>query len=471
MGTTSGKLRLKKLDIQPTQTVVEEPGFPTDNSASAAPAAPKAIIEPFNPAKHQLSSTALDKNSNMAAKEGSETCNGNHNLVQVDAKATPEEPSPDDVAEELLIEHPDAPISANGLPPLEPPKHQPPAYSAKSVTTIARSLGRRVDSLKYTGGCIVMGGLLFCLGAAPQAIPALYLLFIATALPWRIISFVQRKWVFFLLDYCYFANIAAVLYLVAAPTEPRLGAMVYSLCEGPLAAAIIPWQCAWLLGSPDHTISVLIHSMPGLALYCHRYFSATQQPLLLLQQVTAPLLRLTGSSGRAVAGGGFSLGQRAVAYPPPCPEPALLWLFAAPMAFYVAWQLVYWLVVQVLCHRIIKAGKYDTSYLTLSRRARRANNVWYRLVQGTPARRLILYGLLQLAFTLVTLMIGAATYSSFALGTAWQAIKLIAPLYYGARHQCERLPAQQFEQGMKRLVGAGALAAAVMQQLDAHPKS
>ena len=49
--------------------------------------------------------------------------------------------------------------------------------------------------------------------------------------------------------------------------------------------------------------------------------------------------------------------------------------------------------VQVLCGRLIKRCKFDTSYKCLARRARRANNVWRRLVlRGSTARRLFWYG-------------------------------------------------------------------------------
>lgn len=35
---------------------------------------------------------------------------------------------------------------------------------------------------------------------------------------------------------------------------PGLAASVYVLSEGPLAAALMAWQCAWVLDSADHTV-------------------------------------------------------------------------------------------------------------------------------------------------------------------------------------------------------------------------
>lgn len=49
-------------------------------------------------------------------------------------------------------------------------------------------------------------------------------------------------------------NLAAVAYLILAPYNARIGAMVYALADGPLAAALIAWQSAWVFGSTEHSI-------------------------------------------------------------------------------------------------------------------------------------------------------------------------------------------------------------------------
>ena len=49
-------------------------------------------------------------------------------------------------------------------------------------------------------------------------------------------------------------NLAAVGFLLFAPNNRRLGAMVYALADGPLAAALMAWQSAWVFGSTEHSI-------------------------------------------------------------------------------------------------------------------------------------------------------------------------------------------------------------------------
>ncbi|EFJ47524.1 hypothetical protein VOLCADRAFT_105085 [Volvox carteri f. nagariensis] len=323
-----------------------------------------------------------------------------------------------------------------------------------------------------------------------------------------------------------FCNLACCAFLLFRPEDPRLEAAVYVLCEGPLAAALIAWQCAWLMVSPDHVISVLIHLMPGLAMYCHRYLAFSRQPLLLAGRLARALLgkadtwAIAASGAAEVAGIGFNdsssnnnnnnnntqlalrsvialQGRRLAALAAisqgqiPCPkwatasspsspavvheaagglneEPVALSVnavkaavthelagscfAAAPLAFYLAWQLIYFLLVQVAFRRVILSGGYDTSYRALARRAQRANSPLNSLVRrGSVARRLFMYGLLQFLFTLVTQALAVTTYHSFVAATAWQVVKFVVPLYLGACHQCQRLPVQQLRAAAARL--------------------
>ena len=87
-----------------------------------------------------------------------------------------------------------------------------------------------------------------------QALPWLYVAFVCICLPWRIIDFVREKWTFFLLDFCYCVNVTVALCLMVASPRPRLCMAAYALADGPLAAALIAWQSAWLMGSPAHSI-------------------------------------------------------------------------------------------------------------------------------------------------------------------------------------------------------------------------
>jgi hypothetical protein len=62
-------------------------------------------------------------------------------------------------------------------------------------------------------------------------------------------------------------NLAAVGFLLFAPHNRQLGAMVYALADGPLAAALMAWQSAWVFGSTEHSIRC-VHTEHAGALIC-----------------------------------------------------------------------------------------------------------------------------------------------------------------------------------------------------------
>ncbi|KAI8469372.1 MAG: hypothetical protein J3K34DRAFT_522153 [Monoraphidium minutum] len=342
--------------------------------------------------------------------------------------------------------------------------HAPHAHPALQAQHLAPSpeLARlkelaaagRAKTAPHARGVALFGGLLFAAGAAPGALPAAFVLFAATALPWRCVDFWRRRWAFFLIDFCYFVNFTVAAFLLLAPGDARAEAVVYALADGPLAGALAAWQCAWVFGDSEHTTSVLMHLLPGLALFANRYFTP---PALRGWRGLAACAR-RALAARSLAACGLGCGGGFAAPVPARPDNLWFWLVAAPLAYYLAWQLLYWFVVQILLRGFIKRGGYDTSYNCLARRAAKHDNIWNRLVRrGSIARRVSMYGLLQLAFTAIALTAFLPTYSSFHLALAYQVIKLWLPILYGSRHLCEKQPqralrnALGFTQSGKRL--------------------
>lgn len=77
--------------------------------------------------------------------------------------------------------------------------------------------------------------------------------------------------------------------------------------------------------------------------------------------------------------------------------------------------------LQVVFRRFIQQHKYDTSYNCLARRAAKTNNIWNRIVrQGSTMRRCSMYGLLQLTFTMIALVVFLPTYFCYPLGLLFQ---------------------------------------------------
>ena len=62
------------------------------------------------------------------------------------------------------------------------------------------------DAIRLVCGKALLCALVFCLGAAPQYLPLLYLAFASVGLPWRIWTFCKKGWGFFLVDFCYVSH-------------------------------------------------------------------------------------------------------------------------------------------------------------------------------------------------------------------------------------------------------------------------
>lgn len=165
---------------------------------------------------------------------------------------------------------------------------------------------------------------------------------------------------------------------------------------------------------------MLIHLLPGLALFAQRHFpppeAASHIRWLSLPQYTGE------HDGSAT----------------------FWWFLVAPFIFYATWQTVYWFIVQVCCQHYIKKHGCETSYSCLAKRAAKTNNVWNRIVRkGCKARRLCMFGGIQLVFTLACLLLFIPLYHSFCLSCIWQVVKVAVPVYYGSRYQCEKVPQHQ----------------------------
>lgn len=385
--------------------------------------------------------------------------------------------------------------------------HKPKTKPHAAAKPPPPGFGPRDDARSFFWGTLGLAALAYAAGAAPWSLHLIFLCFFFLALPMRAVSFWRQKWQFFLIDYCYAAAAAAAFFLLFVPDDPRAEAVVYALTEGPLAAALAAWQCRWQLGSLEHTVSTHLHLLPGLAIVAHRYaapagvrgwraigahvaatareageavaagvgWPLSPSPPMQQQQrqrlwspwtgTTTQLLLAGGGGGTGSAG--MSAGATTAPTPifrlfrppegdlptPQNPRPLFLWLVAAPLAFYLAWQLCYFLIVQILCRDLILRDGYDTSYRCLARRAAKNNNVWNRLVRkGGALRRCAAYGALQFAFTVAS-VVGLAA-PAYLLGpragALVQVAKLATPLWYGALFQCYfGAPKKAFDAGAR----------------------
>ena len=325
---------------------------------------------------------------------------------------------------------------------------------AKEKTTKRGRNGQRHDHLsveKLTLGTMLYAVLIFVASAYPFVLPYVYIVFFLVAMPMRVYDFLvkQPENSMFLFDFCYWVNALCFLFLLSPPSWQygRIEAALYALADGPVSFALIAWQNAWVMSSQEHTISVLIHLLPGLAMFSHRHMPRLSSWSQI--ETCAPLFQHAKTALQFPACVSMQAPESSQMLHNPG-NTILVSLIGLPLVFYLIWQTIYWFVVQVLLKSYIQKNHLDTSFKCLARRERRKNSIWSRLVlSGSTNAQILKFGIFQTLFTLGTLILFIPTYFSWHVAFLYQTAKFLIPTYFGARHMCTRLIDKAISEGIR----------------------
>jgi hypothetical protein len=192
------------------------------------------------------------------------------------------------------------------------------------------------------------------------------------------------------------------------------------LVQGPLAWALIVWRCSLVFSSIDKIVSVLIHLLPGIVFFIIRWWDPStfshHSPEDTGPWPAWPLMENDRS--------------------------LWLWLFVVPLFAYSLWQMLYFLVVDVLRRqRLLRDPEVMTSFRELSRKASRANNIWWRLsgILGDK-NRVVMYAVLQALFTVATMSLAVPIFKSYRLHITFECFKVAATVWNGGNFFFDVMP-------------------------------
>ncbi|KAL0917903.1 hypothetical protein M5K25_013009 [Dendrobium thyrsiflorum] len=293
---------------------------------------------------------------------------------------------------------------------------------ADKIAKRAEEHERFITKVTHLLGVLGFGGFCYILGARPQDVPYVYCLFYITFVPLRWIYYRYKKWHYYLLDFCYYANTFFLVMLLMFPKNEKLFMVCFSFAEGPLAWALIIWRCSLVFSSFDKIVSVLIHLLPGIVFFTIRWWNpetfAAMHPVGRTARVSWPYVE----------------------------DKSYLWtwLFLVPLIAYTLWQLLYFLIVNVLRRqRLLQDPEVMTSYRELSKKAQKANNIWWRL-SGTLGdhNRPIMYIMLQAIFTVATMALTVPIFLSYRMHVIFQVLKVTATIWNGGNFLVDVMPRQ-----------------------------
>ncbi|CAI9779884.1 unnamed protein product [Fraxinus pennsylvanica] len=279
-----------------------------------------------------------------------------------------------------------------------------------------------INKVTYFLGVLGFGAFCFILGARPHDIRYVYCVIYVIFVPLRWIYYRYKKWHYYLLDFCYYANTIFIIMLLFYPRNEKLFMVCFSFAEGPLAWALIVWRCSLVFNSMDKIVSVFIHLLPGLVYFTIRWWD----PVFL--EAMHPEGTAQRASWPYVEGKSY----------------LWTWLFFVPLFAYSIWQVLYFLIVNVLRRqRLLRDPEVMTSYRELSKKAQKANNLWWRLsgLLGDQ-NRLFMYILLQAIFTVATMALTVPIFLSYNLHVVFQILKVSASIWNGGNFLLEVMPRQ-----------------------------
>jgi hypothetical protein len=119
----------------------------------------------------------------------------------------------------------------------------------------------------------------FLLGRAPCYFPLYYSIVLIIFVLCRFIYYRYMRWHYFLLDFCYWANLMLLVFLWIYPTSEFLFISTYAFSMGPLLIAVPIFRNSMVLHSLEKLTSVYIHIAPGLVMWSIRYNKCDKWPL------------------------------------------------------------------------------------------------------------------------------------------------------------------------------------------------
>ncbi|XP_020595390.1 uncharacterized membrane protein C776.05 [Phalaenopsis equestris] len=294
---------------------------------------------------------------------------------------------------------------------------------ADKIAKRAEEHERFITKVTYLLSVLGFGGFCYILGARPQDVPYVYCLFYVTFVPLRWIYYRYKKWHYYLLDFCYYANTIFLVMLLMFPKNEKFFMVCFSFAEGPLAWALIVWRCSLVFSSFDKIVSVLIHLLPGIVYFTIRWWNpdtfAAMHPAGTTARVSWPYVEDNKSY-------------------------LWIWLFLVPLVAYTLWQLLYFLIVNVLRRqRLLQDPEVMTSYRELSKKAQKADNIWWRLsgMLG-DSNRPIMYIMLQAVFTVATMALTVPIFLSYQMHVIFQVLKVTALVWNGGNFLIDVMPRQ-----------------------------
>lgn len=292
------------------------------------------------------------------------------------------------------------------------------------------------DKLLFTVGVINFALTCYLAGSRPSWIPNLYAVKFISLISWRVYAYRKEKFGYFLLDFCYFANLLLILYLWWLPEDALFFQVVFAFSNGPLGMAVLAWRNSLVFHSLDKVTSLFMHIEPVLVTYIARHIVPNCEGSIRFHTGPVEMNRATVK----------------LAYES---------MFIVAIGVYMVWQFAYWLKVQVLDKDKIKrrnttvtTKKYVTSFIYI----RDQNSALGGMVRRAPQHRQHhVFAAMQLGYIAFTLFFTPLLYFSTNAHFCYLLVMLGCSCWNGSCYYFEIFSARYQEELKQLRITAGTM--------------
>lgn len=277
-----------------------------------------------------------------------------------------------------------------------------PNYRIRDFLKVPKTI-KTVDKVAFFSGVF---GLLITEAVAVKY-PEKFWVFYCVAMPilllTRMVYYVQLKWQYFMIDFCYFSHAATMYFHLYDYGNVKLYRTIFTFSNGPILIAIPIWRNSLVFHSWDKVQSVFIHLWPAVLTWCGRWFGhGDDEKRLDVAELTLD------------------------AYKHYTKE---FWIY--PMTLYIVWQVAYLIKTEIMDAKKFRDDpELVTSLRWLSMDTKNRKNAWtlkqFRRIgffgpdehySPDSIKTKFVFVFLQFIYTTVTFLVATACYVNFYVHT------------------------------------------------------
>lgn len=282
---------------------------------------------------------------------------------------------------------------------------------------------KTVDKFSFVLGVFVLCMTEFVVLEYPQHYGQYYVLLVSYLMALRLYMYARNRWLYFLIDFCYFVNATCFISVLYLPDNSSLWRLNYAVSNGTLLGALLAWRNSLVFHSLDKVTSIAIHLLPALLTYLERW---SDQSAMCPQE--------TCSIGFAGA-------------------------FVEPLLFYAFWQILYIIKTEIVDReRMLADPNIQTSLRWLTRDSK---NILHKIAKAVcrtfgvlkpdenfdpeALKTKIVFWIGQLCFTVLTLLPTPFLFGNYAANTGYIIFVLSAAVYNGSNYYFEVFAARYLQ--------------------------